>query len=227
MVVFVHVVDAQGHGCNTAIMLEKLQRLVESLEFEEYGKIVFTRCETGAADLTFSIVVEFDAVDESLTSSSWTVRCENYRRFRFEERVVTSAMLVDDHVVIAACDEKRYDLYFAGRPVNPFETAGRLAAAHRAAAQDWMPLSEFLNPAMALNDIFRTDGGLVACAPYRIVHRYLRALHEGDVDAYLANEHDPKHWDGTQWVPESELLTAFILGRNYVVAERFLVSRGA
>ncbi len=80
---------------------------------------------------------------------------------------------------------------------------------------------------MAPGEIFMTDGGLVARAPHRIVQRYLQALREGGIDAYLANENDPKRWDGIRWVPESELLSAVIFGNNYVVAERFLVSRSA
>lgn len=220
-----HGVDRREYGCKTAIVLEELHRLVDSLEFEECGKVVLTRCETGAADLTFTIAIQFDAADESLSPSSWTVRCAGYRRFRLEERVASDVSLVDDHVVIAACDEKRYDLYFTGGPVNRFDAVGRLTAAHRAAAQEWIRLSEFLNPASGPGEIFETAGGLIARAPHRVVHRYHDALREGGIDVYLANEKDPTRWDGAEWVPESELLTAFIFGNNYVVAERFLVSR--
>jgi len=208
-------------------VLAELCRLVDSLEFEEYGKIVLSRCETAAADLTFIITVEFDDVGETLKPSSWTVKCEGYRRFRLEQRVSSNLSIVDDHVVIAACDEKRYDLYFAGRPFSAYETIGHLTTAHRAAVQDWIPLSEFLNPAMSPQDIFGTEGGLVARAPHRIVQRYLQALREGGLDAYLSNENDPKRWDGVRWVPESELLSAVIFGSNYVVAERLRAWRGA
>jgi hypothetical protein len=208
-------------------VLTELVRLVGSLEFEEYGKIVLSRCETGADILTLTFRVEFDDSDEPLRPSSWTVKCEGYRRLRLQERVASSLYAVDDHVVVAACNARRYDLYFAGRPVNCYETVGRLVAAHGVAVQGWLPLSEFVKPAMALHDLFTTAGGFVARAPHRVAEHYLCALREGGLDAYLANESEPKRWDGFRWVPESERLSALILGNNYVVAERFTVAGGA
>lgn len=220
-------VDPYVPYCNTERMLAELRRLVDSVEFEEYGRILVSSCETSHSEITFEISVVSDSANESLTPSSWTITCQEYRRFRLAERAVTDLAVVDDHVVIAACDEKRYDLYFAGQPPNPFESVGRLTSAHRAAAQDWIPLSEFLNPALPPCDLFMTRGGLVAHAPHRIVQRYLQALREGGLDAYVTNERDPKRWDGARWVPESEILSAMIFGNNYVVAERFVASRGA
>ncbi len=120
-----HLVDTRQDDCNTAIMLAELCRLVNSVEFEEYGKIVLSRCETDAADVRFTIAIEFDATDESLRPSEWTVKCEGERRFRLQDRVVSNFSIVENHVLIATCDEKRYDLYFAGRPLNPYETIGR------------------------------------------------------------------------------------------------------
>ena len=208
-------------------MLAELRRLVDSLEFEEYGRILVSKVEASHSDISLQISVEFDSVDVSLTPSSWMITCQEFRRFRLEERGVTNLAVVDDHVLISACDEKRYDLYFAGQPPNPFEAVGRLTKAHREAAQNWIPLSEFINPALSPYDVFRTQGGLVARAPHRVVRHYLQALCEGGLDAYLANEGDPKRWDGARWVVESELLSAMIFGNNYVVAERFVVACGA
>lgn len=205
-------------------MYAELRHILESDEFEDDGKIVVSRQELGHSEITIGLEVSVGTEPEV---SRWTITCSGYRRFRIEERVVRSLGIEQDHVVIAACDEKRYDLYFAGKPANPHEVVGRLVLAHRAAVGEWLPLSEFFNPATPPLELFSASSGLVGRAPHRIARRYLEALREGGVDAYLANEGEPKRWDGAQWVSESELLSALILGNNYVVAERFSVSRDA
>lgn len=201
-------------------MYAELRSLLSTGEFEDDGSITIVGQRLGDTVLEIELAV---ATDSDVEPSSWSVRCEEYRRFRIQERVVRDLSIVDDHVVIAACDEKQFDLYFAGSVTSPHEAFARLVIAHHAIAGDWLPLSEFLSDRKTLS----TPSGLVARAPHRIVQRYLEALREDGVDAYLANEADPKRWNGSHWIAESELLSALVFGENYVVAERFSFSREA
>jgi hypothetical protein len=195
------------------------RKLIETLDFEEYdGKVLVTRYEFDGNDLVIGFTVHPGA---EAAPSPWTVTCEGVRRHRLTEQTgVFNVEIVDEHIVITACKDRQVELYFAGKAPNPYEAIGRLLVAHNQATKGWLSFWEVIAAGMPLHELFATAGGLIARGSRRILQPYLDALRAGGVDAYFANEREPL-W----WVSNSPVLSALIFEKNYVVAERFSVSR--
>jgi hypothetical protein len=195
---------------------------VDTGEFEDNGWIVLSAASWGTDDIVLSVELE---PGDGTPKQCWHVTCERPRSHRLQSHTANDFAVHEDHVLLLPYQQLQADLYFASPAASPAAVAGELWAAHRRYTDDWFPPETFLNPNVPLIALLATRSGLLAQGPVGILAEYEMVLTRNDIACSQLRERDPKRWDGSSWVTESEVLKVLTIGRSFVVAEAFTGTR--
>jgi hypothetical protein len=204
-------------------MLDELNAVFDTMEFEEDGLILVTGFERDGATATLRFQVRTGVDGE--TPQAWRVDCRGVEAFAFDGGPAYAAEIVDEDPALWPFNQPHASLYCVR--VAPDQADALLGALYRAHAEAVGEAIGALRFGDGLNasNAFPGGAGLVANGPLPLLRAYRQALEAHGIGTSVVGESPPQRWDGRQWIRIPEGIQLLILGDNWVVAESFGVAR--
>lgn len=204
-------------------MLDELNSLFETLEFENDGFVIVSGFERDGTSATLRFRVHTGVEGES--PQAWRVGCQGVEAFVFNGGLAYGIEVVDEDPALWPYNQSRANLYCVdAAPDQADALLGALYRAHVEAvgeAVNAIPFGDGLNASNALPG----GAGLVAKGPLPLLRAYQQALEAHGARTSIIGEAPPQRWDGRQWVRIPEGIQLLILGDCWIVAESFDASR--
>lgn len=154
-------------------MLNELQAIVDTGEFEDNGWINLLAAEWHESDLSLTLIV--NPGNDSL--QRWRLRCGDVLEYQIAAAGDCGFNhWSSDHPALDQYTEPHDQLYFSGAVPNPREGVGALWLAHRSHADDWYPLERYVNTEVPLDALLAGGHGLLASGPRTLLEIYAEAL---------------------------------------------------
>jgi hypothetical protein len=203
-------------------MLDELDRVLGTAEFENDGFLLVTAAERDGDRLTIGLLVH---PGEAGDPETWGIACERVEAFALHSGPAHSADVSDDDPALWVYTEPSASLYCAGVPEGAADAVlGALYYAHAAAvgeAAEEVPFGRELNAQQALAG----GSGLVALGPLPLLRAYEAALVAHGITTSIIGPQAPRRWDGSSWVERSERPRLLTVGASWVVAASFRAAR--
>lgn len=193
-------------------MLKDLLNIAGTLRFEEYGRLDLESVSWNRPDLVLNFSLSYENVGDA-EPDLWSVTCTSVTHYTISRAVHCGLNHhKDDHPALLQYTEPFESLYFSASARRPEELLGKLWAAHHSATDDWIDFGEYLNSSLAIADLIRSDGGLLAEAPSFLVEAYAAVLE--------AEEMKPRRIasEAGTYVPDAEMIH---FGDSFVIASGF------
>jgi hypothetical protein len=144
---------------------------------------------------------------------AWDIECKGVRRFQvvYEWPWTEFLSVSQSHPVLWEDVAPRGVLSFHGPVKNPGELLLRLFNAHGRVTEGCIPVERYFSSSMPLVDLLGGGFGEVATGPVPVLEEYKRELIGYGVKASIMVTQRPSPTE----------LQALLVGRSYVVAERF------
>jgi len=180
------------------------------------------RLGDGGANLELGLRLDI----EGGRSSTWTVQCTFVIDYRLDDESIDTLEHVTDpeHPLLGRYLDEYASLYFAGVAARPFEVIGALWEEHRTSCGRWTALDAHLRADAVV--ALQAGRGLLARGPRRVLERYARILEQHGMDPSVVGGQPFAEWRNGQWQPRAQPPEALLLGRSYVVADRFELTAG-
>lgn len=200
-------------------MLSDLIAFLDSEEFADEGRISLTSFDVRESVLDLDLALTIGS--EGKPRERWRLLCHGPRRYRIEDTTSRSLEVWKEHPLLVPHVSRHGTLYFKGRPSSRGRTFIRLWTDHHRITEGWYPFETFLNPKMPLLDLLGTGSGMLAEGPVPFMMAYAKSIEVYGVRCTLVGEKDPERWDGEKWVSEPRGLQAIVMGKSFVIAQRF------
>lgn len=204
-------------------MLQPLDEILHSAEFEDDGWITIDVAKWHGYDLTVGVEVRPGG---SLPHQHWDIACRAVRRSEIRREHEDRIELLDEHVLLLPHRQVHEQLFVSSAPSNAKAVVGDLWMTHRVVTADWFAAEAFFNAHVPLVTLLEAGNGLLAKGPRSILEAYEEVLNTHDVTFNRIGTRAPVWWKDGRWVPESEVLRVLITGNSFVIAESFTLSQG-
>ena len=155
--------------------IDQLLEIIGSLAFEEDGKLRLDTASWNRSQLRLQFTVE----EGNDRVSQWELRFEGVIEHRLSLMYHAGFNVwYDDHVAIEQYTARVQTLGFTTATPDPDRVLGRLWAAHREIADDWIPFDRYFNDAMPLHELLAQPSGLLAPGPKFLIDAYTDALEQ-------------------------------------------------
>ena len=206
-------------------MLDELERIFETLDFENGGSLVFTGFDRDSQ----RAVLRFDlhTGTSGREPEPWTVTCEGVEAFGLSGGTASGLEVSDDDPALWPHTQPSGSL-FCG-PVAPERADSLLGVLYRAhleavgEAEDAVPFGRGINAVAA----FDGGAGLVARGPLPLLRAYQAALDTHGVETSVVGSFRPERRNAHARVPVPDEMQVLLIGDCWVVAESFDVARAA
>ena len=205
-------------------LLDELERLLGTLEFEEAGflRIDGFRREERRLVLTLHVVTGGDGEE---ASQLWTISCEGAVAYRFQSEIAYGIEVMTEDPVLWSYQHTEALLYCSGVDANEGDTiVGALYRAYREAIGEAISGADFWRGLNAMNSL-PYGSGLVANGPIPLLNVYLNTLEEMGIKASIVGDSPPKLWDGDRWIPVPSEVKLLVCGESHVIARAFSAER--
>lgn len=201
----------------------KLADIFSSVEFEEDGGIHITGTDWYSVDLNLEFVVRTGIDDEH---QLWEAHITGVRDELIKSDWADQMQLLEDHPLLWRFKDIQSELYFSQSTDRPYELINSILETHQKMTNNWYSLNEFINcEYLSLIDLCKSSNVLFAKGPRKILTEYTRILDEFKMRPNLFGNQKPKRWTGKQWVDETDILQILLIGKSFVIAEKFDFSR--
>lgn len=203
--------------------MEILTEILQSMEFEDSGWLRISSLLTADRNSTLNIFVHTGQEEEPI--ELWQVTGTNTEGYHIEMETCYYIEVVKDHPVLWDYNAPTVQLYFNGSTTSPERIIVQLYERHRQVADTWIPFHQYFNPELSLQKLLLSGHGLLAHGPAILLKEYADIVIASGITLSTTAEKQRLYWNGEERVPYPEGLKAVIIGKSYVVAEKFEVQR--
>lgn len=190
--------------------LDELLAIVDSLAFEEYGRMDVASAHWSQRGVTIRMKLEHGDGNRS----AWELRFGETLEYSLGNVFFCGLNIHrDDHPAIRQYVDKYESLHFSSPARNANEAVGELLAAHRELADDWIPFDRYIRCSA---ELLRMPSGLIAKGPAFLIERYAQVLDAQGCG--MTRQRIPR-----ARAVENALMAHF--GESFVVAETLRVTR--
>ena len=200
-------------------MFEDLLAIAHLMEQEEDG--YFWLMHTGWDSGTITLSLDILTARYPDIHPHWQVTCSGVRDHSLSLGLGEELRWSDDHVLLWAHTKRKLSLYFSGTGENSDTIIGALYSQHERLTKGWIPFQRFLNPNMDLTKLIKGGSGMLAEGPQPLMLAYEDVLQKFGFVASHVDAGEPAYWNGETWREEREKVSALIVDRSYIVAEKF------
>jgi hypothetical protein len=154
--------------------------------------------------------------DGSGEREQWVIECVGVRACRIGWALAHHVKRLTDHVLLAPYIDPRVTLAIRGPVRDARHAIADVWQAHYQLAEDWFPLTAFLNNGMPFADLLQSSSAICAEGPSRFIAAYQSALVRNGIDAYTPWQRSPKIR-----LEESRDISLLLLEPHYIVASGF------
>lgn len=192
------------------------------LENDDSLSLIEMKEEGNILSLTFKLQSDFDAEDNF---QIWKVGCEDFIQRSICDDLFCSFDIFKDHVLLWEYNQSKADLYFRGSTENISGLIGELYLKHLNITQGWLPLTEYLNYMIDIQELIRRGYGLLASAPMNIIKEFSEVLNKFNIKPSIISNGIIRYWNGQNWVNGLSPYSVLIFGHSFVIAKDFKEER--
>ncbi|MCL6600816.1 MAG: hypothetical protein K6T81_19080 [Alicyclobacillus macrosporangiidus] len=142
----------------------------------------------------------------------WTIECTDLIDYNLTLDFIDDINVYTDHVLLWSKNTEHCQLFFKGKPDNPYEVVGALYAKHEEVTNGWIKFDTFLNGLVSVDKLLSRGNGLFAEGPEELLKSYKSVLENFMVStSMLPSKHDTHR----------EQYQVMVFGKSYVVAKGF------
>jgi hypothetical protein len=196
----------------------------DSLDYEENGGLTAHSIKYLDNELHFDFSIFLGDVEHNETQY-WQLQILNYCNSKIDiDNLGGYFKFYSDHFLLWEFTDVSTELYFKKASTNPERLLADIYAIHDSIFDNHIPLEKFINDKSLLT-VCKSDTGLFARGPKKILTYYFDCLKKAGKEPYYFGEHIDKKWDGKEWIPKNNSLKLALLGRTYFIGETFLFKR--
>ncbi len=201
-------------------MLKELNKILESLEFEEDGflKMVGFDHNSDLLNLNFILNIEQKIQD-------WNIICKEPIDYIFKYEISYDVEIMENHILLSPYQQNRFELFFNGKCSNIEKVICDLYEKHKEITNDWFDIKKFLNNEADLNNLLNGSYGKFAEGPDVIINEYESVLNKHNIKTSQLGPYNPKYWDGKYWQDVMDVYKVCIINGSYIIAKDFEAKR--
>ncbi len=198
----------------------QLSEIFSTIEFEEDGGIHITGTDWYSDDLKLKFAVKTGINDQN---QLWEAQIGGVRDELIKSDWTEELELLDEHPLLWKHNNAQCELYFSKPTSEPYELLNDILETHKRTSKGWYELEEFINSSsyISLIELCKSSNALFAKGPKNLLQEYSKCLEKFGMQTNMFGERNPKRWTGKHWVDEDQLLSILIIGKSYIIAERF------
>ena len=196
-----------------------MKEILEYIDKTDLGDDFFYRLvsfETNHNDMNLQI--DISDFTENDIWSKWKISAKSVRTYSILNPFGDSIYFENDHILIKLQKDDNVNLYFNGKPSDPYLLMGKLFIAHQEVCQRWVPFDKYIRCGLSL---LEGGHGLLAQGPKILLDKYAEVLLSENIIVRDLKPDPAKWWDGNNWIEEKSNLFIFIVGESYFIAEQF------
>jgi len=208
----------------TDIFPRELKAIFDSLSYEEEGDLKVHLIKYLDNELHFDFSLFLGDQDQNSTQH-WQLQVLNYRDSKIDiDNLGSYFHFYSNHFLLWKYIDKETELYFKKKTTNPHKLLSDIYAVHNTVFENYISIEKFLN-GKDLLALCKSDIGLFARGPERILKHYYDCLHQAEKEPYFFGDFIPKKWNGEKWIPEDKNFKVAFLGGTYFIGQEFKFKR--
>jgi len=192
------------------------------LENHDNLSLIEMKEESNILSLTFKLQSDLDEEDKF---QIWKIECKDFIQRRICDDLFSSFDIFEEHVLLWEYNQPKAGLYFKGTTENISGLIGELYLKHLSITQDWIPLTEYINDMVDIQELIKAGYGLLANAPMEIIEEFSEVLNKFNIKPSIVSNGIMRYWDGGSWVNGHTQYCVLIFGRCFVIAKEFKEER--
>lgn len=202
------------------ILPKDLQETFDSLDYEEDGGLTIRAVKYLDKDLYFDFAIYLGNIEQNETQL-WQLHVENCHDSNIDmENMCRYFSFYSDHFLLWKFIDNEMELYFKKETNNPEMLLADIYTVHNTIFNGYISLEKYLNGSNLLT-LCKSNNGLFARGPERILKYYFDCLHKAGKEPYFYGNYIHKKWDGEKWVSENGNFKVAIIGGTYFVGQNF------
>lgn len=189
--------------------MDALLKTISSVDYEDYGSLLVTRIERRNDDL--QLLLDVTADEEPDVPRNIQITCHAFRENNLSPGYYQDLQVFDDHVLLWHYTKPHFITSFYGSVEVPLAVVGALYERHFDLAEDWIPLTKYMNSGVRLAELIGGSFGMLADGPEPLVLAYEEVMQRSGIST--SSHQSQKAMDAN--------LMVMILDKSYVIAETF------
>ncbi len=182
--------------------------------------ISIDRADFKAAPPYIDITIKIASIDE-MYEQKWKIHAIDYLAGNISGTESFWMDLKKDHPLLWDYNDLQASLYFNGIPDNFYMLYWDMCEIHASSFGPYYGVEKYLNREIAFEELMRSNYGLLANGPKRLLIEFAECLKRQGVKSTIINEGKPIFWNGQRIVSELRNPSLLLIGESYIIANIF------
>ena len=197
-----------------SILPTELTQILNSEWFEDNGGISIDKLENLENEKT--IQFSLDTGDSKTANQLWQLNAKSVKSTKIDLDWSTDFYIFDDHFLLWEFTDYTTGLYFNGDGSNGDKLFVDFHKLHKSLFGKYFDIDKYLNDSLDLNSLCNSNVGIFAHGPMKILEHYYNCLKKNGRKPYYQSYDDPE---------SKEKLLLLIIGKSYIIAEKFFFTK--
>lgn len=194
--------------------------------FNEYNDDDFDLYVTKADNSGDSFIIDFELTVQDINeiggiSQKWAIEVIGHRKNHVSFDFASFIEIKDDHPLLWELIDTQCQLYFTGLCKDHTKLFYDLYLAHKKMFDRYQCFNISFGEETTYSKPFQYSNGLLTQGSKKLMEKYAECLKENGLDFNIIGERPSVHWDGEQYIPESQDLKVLFIGDTYIIAKEF------
>ncbi len=194
--------------------------------FQEYSEDDFNLCITKVDYSSDDFIIDFlldvqDINDKGKIIQEWTITAVGHRKNNISFDFEPSIEIRDDHPLLWEFYDTQCQLYCSGQCNDVPKLFYDLHKVHKQVFGDYKCFNISFGEDTNYFKPFQFGNGLLTEGSKMLMLKYADCLKQNGLDYTIIGERPAKHWNGTEFIIESDRLKVLFFGKGYIIAKDF------
>lgn len=191
-------------------------------QYEDDFDIVTSKMERFPDQLIIYIDLLATSFNEpNIGNKCWKIIIQGKREATIRLERTSYIDLSQSHPLLWKYLDIQCELYFSGQTEFGPHIFTQMFGVHNDLFEDYLPFSCFLNSNKALIEILKSNSGLIAKGPKKLLTQYADILSAYSLNVSIIGDRMPTCWNGDSFKPEPQDLQVLLLGNSYIIGQKF------
>lgn len=204
-------------------LIEEIARNLDQFDPEEI-LISIDRADFKAAVPYVDINIQTTSIDD-VVEQKWRIYLIGYLAGRLESGESYFMYFKNDHPLLWDYNDLQASLYFNGLPGDFYKLYWDLYNVHESLYGSYYDMDKYLNTEIKLHELMRSNYGLLANGPKRLLIEYAKCLEKESVKSSIINEREPTFWNGERIVSGLRNPSVLLFGGSYIITDEFRLEK--
>lgn len=207
-------------------LIEEIVSKLSNYDPEEIT-ISIDRADFKAACPYVDITIQISSADEvdEVDDQKWRLYLIGYLAGYISGAASFWMNFKKDHPLLWDYNDLQASLYFNGIPDNFYKLYWDLNHVYTSLYDSYYGLKKYLNTEKAFEELMKSNYGLLASGPKRLLIEFAECLERQGVKSSIINESKPTFWNGERTVSELKNSSLLLIGASFIISDEFKLER--